>query len=297
MEITGSPEAACNSQPSPFPYYHLMTAPEQIVCKPTPWFALRAVAMLVMFSVFAVLFYIDGTTGYRKKNLEFYLHGTFQKASDTFAKMENAEGDLTAAEWKEFAQSQEVGLPDDAELVPAGTEIPMPWPEILTNYERMKPLQPHLLWQEYSGEMKMSSKVKEEAITAEEIGEQIIVFYICLSLSLITMFFLVRTMRRSVRADDSSLTTATGKNIPYEAMKTLDLRKWDTKGIALIDYEGPSGTARARIDGLTYGGFKKEQDEPAERLMRKVRENFSGEIIEYAAVEAEPKSDENSEEA
>lgn len=274
-----------------------MTAPEQIVCKPTPWFALRAIAMLVMFSVFAVLFYIDGTSGYRKKNLEFYVHGTFQKASDTFAKMNNTEGGLTAEEWKEFAETQKVGLPDDPELVPAGTEIPMPWPEILTDYERMKPLQPHLLWQEYSGEMKMNKTPPEHSFDAGKIREQIIVFYICLTLSLITMFFLVRTMRRSVIADGTSLTTATGKRIPYEAMKTLDLRKWDTKGIALIDYEGPSGTARARIDGLTYGGFKKEQDEPAERLMRRIRENFSGELIEYAAIATEPKTDENPEEA
>ena len=67
-------------------------------------------------------------------------------------------------------------------------------------------------------------------------------------------------------------------------LKTLDLRKWDTKGIAFIDYEGASGKGRIRIDGLTYGGFKKDNDEPAERLMRLIRSRFSGEIIEYAAV-------------
>jgi hypothetical protein len=274
-----------------------MNTPEQIVCKPTPWFALRAVAMLVMFSVFAVLFYIDGTSGYRKKNLEFYLHATFQKASDTFSKMKNAGGGLTADGWKEFAKAQKVGLPDDPALVPAGTSLPMYWPEILTDYERMKPLQPHLLWQDYSGEMEMNKTPPEDSFDAGKIREQIIVFYVCLSLALITMFFLVRTMRRSIRADEAALTTATGKCIPYEAMKTLDLRKWDTKGIALIDFESPSGTARARIDGLTYGGFKKEMDEPAERLMRKIRENFSGELIEYAAIVTEPRTDGNAEEA
>jgi hypothetical protein len=39
-----------------------------------------------------------------------------------------------------------------------------------------------------------------------------------------------------------------------------------------------------RIDGLTYGGFKKEQEEPAEQFMQRIRANFSGEIIEYTAV-------------
>jgi hypothetical protein len=78
-------------------------------------------------------------------------------------------------------------------------------------------------------------------------------------------------------------------------MKTLDLRKWDTKGLALIEFTSPAGDGKARIDGLTYGGFKKEQDEPAEQLMRKIRENFSGEIIEYTTVEEAPETDESKE--
>ena len=80
------------------------------------------------------------------------------------------------------------------------------------------------------------------------------------------------------------VTDPEGKRIPFTDFKTLDLRKWDTKGLAFIDYDGPSGKGRIRIDGLTYGGFKKENDEPAERLMRRIRSRFSGEIIEYAPV-------------
>jgi hypothetical protein len=68
----------------------------------------------------------------------------------------------------------------------------------------------------------------------------------------------------------------------------LDLRKWETKGLAFIDYDGPSGKGRLRIDGLTYGGFKKEQGEPAERLMRHIRARFSGEVLEYAPVMSDP---------
>jgi hypothetical protein len=165
--------------------------------------------------------------------------------------------------------------------------MPMPWPDVLSDYERMKPGQPHLLWQKYSGEKRMSDKVKEKPFDAGKIREQIIVFYICLALVVITLFFLIRTMLRSLRADSSALTTAGGKVIPYEDMKTLDLRKWDTKGIALIDFDGSCGKGRARIDGLTYGGFNKDNGEPAEKLMALIRENFSGEIIEYATVEPE----------
>lgn len=259
---------------------------ESIICKPTPWFTLRAGAMLVMFSIFSVLFYIDGTTGYRKKNLGYYLHAAFEKAGQDF-KARNRDGKLTAKTWKEFSAKQTINLPLDDSVLPVETKIPMPWPEVLTDYERMKPGQPHLLWQEFSGANRMSDKVVEKPFDVGKIREQIIVFYICLSLVTITLFFLIRTLLRSIRADSTALIAASGKVIPYEDMKTLDLRKWDTKGIAIIDFEGSLGKGRARIDGLTYGGFKQEKGEPAERLMNLVRANFSGEIIEYTFVETD----------
>jgi hypothetical protein len=257
---------------------------ESIVCKPTPWFVLRAVAMLAMFSVFSVLFYIDGTTGYRKKNLEFHIHAAFEQAAKDFNEMKNG-GDLTPESWKEFASKQTVNLPSDLSLLPADTKPPIHWPETLSDYERMKAGQPHLLWQDYSGKNRMSETVKKKPFSAREIREQFIVLYVCLSLSIIALFFLIRTMRRTLSANANAFTSASGKTIPYAEMKTLDLRKWDTKGIALIDYEGASGGGRVRIDGLTYGGFKKENGEPAEKLMAMIRSNFSGEIIEYAVVE------------
>ncbi len=260
-----------------------MNAPEQIVCKPTPWFTLRAAAMLAMFSVFAVLFFIDGTTGYRKKNLEYYLHATFKKATAEFSQM-NSGGTLTEQEWGKFAGSQTVDFPTDPSLLPEGTDLRMKWPDILRDYEKVKPLQHNLLWQEYSGENRMSGKVAEQPFDAGKIREQIVVFYICLALALGTLFILIRTSRRSIRADAEAFTAANGRRIPYADMKTLDLRKWDTKGLALIDFDGSSGKGRAKVDGLTYGGFKEEQGEPAERLMRKIRANFSGEIIEYTTV-------------
>jgi hypothetical protein len=95
-------------------------------------------------------------------------------------------------------------------------------------------------------------------------------------------------LRRSISADDEAISTQQGRRVPFADLKTLDLRKWETKGLAFIDYDGPSGKGRIRIDGLTYGGFKKEQGEPAERLMRRIRSRFSGDVLEYAPVMAEP---------
>lgn len=254
---------------------------QSVTCKPTPWFLFRACLMLAMFSVFAVLFYKDGSSGYRKKNEVFYLHQTFQQAQREFSEMQG-KGGLDPESWKSYAQSRTVAFPDDASILPVGTQLPAKWPEILTDYERMKPLQWNLLWREYTKQRGLDSTPPEHPFDAGKIREQWIVFWICLALALTSLFFLLRTLSRKIVADADGITSQTGKRVPYSAMKRLDLRKWDTKGLAFIDHD----SGRLRIDGLTYGGFKKENGEPAERLMDLVRKNFSGEILEYAPVAA-----------
>jgi hypothetical protein len=263
-----------------------MTDSETIVCKPTPWFLFRALVMLVMFGVFAVLFYIDGSTGYRKKNEVFFLHKSFQTANEEFSRM-NSDGALSPEEWKMHAEKQFVRFPEDRSVLPEGLKLPMPWPEILHDHERMKSLQWNKLWLEYSKARGYPAKPGEEPYDARKIGEQWVVFWICLALALGAAFVLVRTLMRSISADGGGITTQQGRRVPYTDLKTLDLRKWETKGLAFIDYDGSAGKGRIRIDGLTYGGFKKENQEPAERLMRLIRSHFSGEILEYAPLGAD----------
>ena len=258
-----------------------MNAPESIVCKPTPWFLFRALVMLVMFSIFAAMFYLDGSTGYRKKNEVFYLHRTFEQADKEFARM-NADGSLTPEAWQAYAAKQSVNFPEDRTLLPASLELPMPWPAILHDYARMKPLQWNLLWREYSKERGLDAKPKEAPYDARKIKDQWKVCWVCLALAAAVAFVLLRTLRRSIAVDDEAITTQQGRRIPFTDLKLLDLRKWETKGLAFIDFNGASGKGRIRIDGLTYGGFKTEEGEPAEKLVQFIRARFSGEIIEYA---------------
>ena len=263
-----------------------MTETAPIVCKPTRWFIFRAAVMLLMFGVFAVLFFIDGSTGYRKKNLTYFLHETFKSANEEFARM-NADGSLTPEQWKTHAEKQSVRFPDDRSILPADLKIPQPWPQPLHDYEQMRQLQWNQLWIRYSGEIGLDSDPPEKPYDARKIGEQWVVFWICLALALAAAFFLLRTLRRSMMADSEAVTGPNGRRVPYSELKTLDLRKWDTKGLAFIDYDGASGKGRIRLDGLTYGGFKKEDGEPAERLMALIRSRFSGEILEYVALTPE----------
>ena len=264
-----------------------MSDSREIICKPTPWFTMRAAIMLAMFGVFTVLFYLDGSTGYRKKNEAFYLKRAFQTASQEFSRL-NTSGSLTPSAWREYATRKQVQLPDDRSVMPAGTPSSLPWPAPLLDFETMKSLQWESLWLEYSKATGLTANPPEEPYDARKIQEQWVVFWICLALSLGALFMLVRTLRRQIRANQDGITTQQGTFVPYQDLKTLDLRKWDSKGLAFIHYAGSSGKGRIRVDGLTYGGFKKEDGEPAEKLMQLIRGKFSGEVLEYAVVGENP---------
>jgi hypothetical protein len=278
---------------------------ERIVCKPTPWFLLRAAAMLLMFGVFSVLFFRDGKWGYREENLSYHVSKAFQQAATQFKEKKDQ---VTPEEWRAYAGKQTIDfLHADKETkkpaltpVPDGTPVPMPWPEILGDYDKMKASldgEQDKLFNEYRLQANIKREAPEDVFPQRKITEQWVVFGFCLVLALGALFMLLRTLGRSMAIDGEAFYPPSGGRVPFADLTRLDLRRWATKGLAFAWAKTPSGGERKlRIDGLTYGGFKKEEDEPAERLMRRLKENFSGELIDYeteseeSAKPAEPSS-------
>ena len=261
---------------------------DRIVCKPTPWFLLRAAAMLAMFGVFTVMFFADGKWGYREKNLAYHVEKAFERASSEFRERHEA---LGPDGWRAHAARQTVALPQDRSVLPVGTADPLPWPEVLGDYDILKTSleQPAgWLFDEHRPDY-LRKNPPEHDYSAQKIFEQWVVFWICLALALGALVVLLQTIRRRVEIDREALYPAGGGRIPFGDLVRLDLRKWGGKGLAYAwARTADGGERRVRIDGLTYGGFKAEDGEPAERLMRRLRENFAGEVIDYEVPSGEP---------
>lgn len=261
---------------------------DPIVCKPTPWFLWRAVAMILMFGIFAVMFFKDAKWGYRDQNLVHYTRQAFKSASDLFGEKG---AQMSPTEWKEFVAEHEILLPPDRSLLPEGTPERLPWPEVLADYDAMKEGQSNweaLLFDPYRESAGLKAKVPEHAHTARKILEQWVVFVICTIGALIGAFFLLRTVGRSMRVENGTLHPPAGKPVAITDLIRLDLRKWQSKGLAFAWAKAGGDTERRiRLDGLTYGGFKEADGEPAEKLMEAVRAGFSGELIDYERAPAD----------
>jgi hypothetical protein len=270
---------------------------ERIVCKPTPWFLLRAAAMLLMFGIFSVLFFMDGKWGYRKQNLAYHVSKAFEQATNEFKVKQD---EMTPEQWRAYAEGQVIDFRhrsnDDPEgevvPVPEGTMVPMRWPEVLHDHAAMKASlgqEQNKLYHDYAAAADIRKGVPEQDFPARKITEQWVVFWVCLVLTVGTLVVLLRTLGRSISVDGEAFYPAGGGRVPFGDLVRLDLRKWDTKGLAFAWARTADGSERKlRIDGLTYGGFKKEDNEPAEQLMQQLRSNFSGEIIEYVAEVEDP---------
>jgi len=255
-----------------------------IVCKVTPWFLLRAVAMLLMFSVFGFLFLKDGMVGYREKNLAYFSLKSFERAGS-----EAMAADQTAARWLAYAATQTLDFPENINLLPATTKPNTPWPAELRNFDALSRGKWHDQWLAYSKREKLAAN-QLELLDEGKIQGQFIAFSVCVVLTLVALFFLLRTLRRSMAVDALALTTPTGRRVTYDQITRIDLRQWKRKGLAFVFHGPDSPPRRARIDGMTYGGFKHEDGAPAEALMQRVLARFSGEIVDY--VEEEPASGE-----
>lgn len=253
--------------------------------------------MLLMFVVFIVLFLQDGFTGYRQKNLQYYIYENFKNAGINFEEMQE-EGGFSELAWREHVASMRCDFPEDANsILPKDTDLDMMWPSSLAdNFEMFSDKGGQnaaiKLWEEYAAERKWDATPIDHPMNAGKIREQFYAAGVTGFLALITLYILVRTFRRNIKADSEALYTQDGRRIPYSEMVRIDKRNWDTKGLALIYYNDGDVEKKAKLDGMVYGQFKEEDGAPAERLFRHILEHFKGEIIEYIEENDEAENEE-----
>lgn len=258
-----------------------------IICKPTKWFLMRALAMLLMFGIFTGLFIKDGLSGYKEKNLQFYMHQSFQLAGAVFDDAAQ-DDEITDGQWRTLAKAMELSFPENSEAVlPAGVDSGMALPDIvIEGYEVFKAQGGEqgavLLWRQYTSDKKgWNEEPPKKAYDADNIRNQFVAAGVSGALFLIVLFVLLRTLGRSMKVDDDALYAQTGARIPYEDMVRIDKRKWDNKGLALVYYKQDGIEKKVKIDGMVYGQFREEEGAPAEKLFTKILENFKGDIVDY----------------
>jgi hypothetical protein len=96
----------------------------------------------------------------------------------------------------------------------------------------------------------------------------------------LAVLVVIRTLYRSrgqYRLSGQTLSIPGHPPIPLDAIRRIDKRLWDRKGIAIIDYELPDGrTGRFRLDDFLY------KREPTDRILERIEAHMRAQTSDAA---------------
>ena len=252
-----------------------------IICRPTRDTFVRFAIVLAAFFGFGLYFFYDGAIGYRAANEVYFSYQAFAElgkdaSAATAWKAEKAMQPLISAEQVEGEWIVEGKYP-----LPANCDAARTTPAEAADHAAMSKSWAEC-WTAYTARMHYPVKPAEHPYDTAAIREQWIAGGVCMCISAIIIFFILRTRSRvmSLRGDT---VTACGQTFQVADISRLDLRQWG-KGFKGIAYATVNGR-KIRLDGMTYGGFDPAAGQPAETLRNALLARYQGEILEYEQTE------------
>ena len=252
-----------------------------IICHPTRDTFVRFTIVLAAFFGFGLYFFYDGAIGYRKANEVYFSYQAFAELGKeaTAATSWGAEKAL-----QPLISAEQVGgewIIDDKYPLPSNCEAARTTPAEAADHAAMSRSWAEC-WTAYTARMHSPVQPAEHPFDTAAIREQWIAGGVCMCISAIIIFFILRTRSRVMSLQGDTVTAA-GQTFRVADITRLDLRQWG-KGFKGIAYATVNGR-KIRLDGMTYGGFDPAAGQPAEEFMNALLARYEGEILEYEQTE------------
>lgn len=246
-----------------------------IICRPTTDTFVRFGVVLLAFFGFGLYFFYDGSVGYRKANEVYFSYQAFARLG-----AEASKGGAWSTAVKPLIEAEQVGgewMVEGRYPLPADCEAARTTPAEAADHAAMSKSWADC-WTAYTARMHYPVKPAEHAFDTAAIREQWLAGGVCMCISAVIVYFILRTRRR-VMALEGELVTAAGRQFRVAEITRLDLRQWG-KGFKGVAYATVNGR-KVRLDGMTYGGFDPAAGQPAEAFMQALLARYQGEILEY----------------
>lgn len=253
-----------------------------IICRPTQDTFVRFAIVLAAFFGFGLYFFYDGAVGYRKANEVYFSYQAFSRLGNEATASapwgaEKAQEPLIAAEQVAGEWMVEGKYP-----LPADCAAAQSTPPEAADHAAMSKSWANC-WTAYTARMRYPVKPAEHAFDTAAIREQWIAGGVCMLISAVIIFFILRTRSRCMSIEGDVITAA-GQQFSIADITRLDIRQWG-KGFKGVAYATVNGR-KIRLDGMTYGGFNPAAGQPAEQFMQALLARYQGEILEYEQTES-----------
>ncbi len=107
-------------------------------------------------------------------------------------------------------------------------------------------------WKTYASQQGWSAKPPEKLHTQGDIKGQFLFGTMATVGGVIALLYWLTQIGRRIAIDDEAVTSPTGRRIPFTAITGLGLKKWETKGLAIVRYEVNGRAGRFVIDDYKY---------------------------------------------
>lgn len=246
-----------------------------IICRPTRDTFVRFGIVLLAFFGFGLYFFYDGSVGYRKANEVYFSYQAFARLG-----AEASKGGTWDAATKPLIHAEQV----EGEWMVEG-KYPLPQDCAATSSTPAEAADQAAMskswadcWTAYTARMHFPVKPAEHAFDTAAIREQWLAGGVCMVISAVIIYLILRTRRR-IMALEGDRVTAAGQQFQVSEITRLDLRQWG-KGYKGVAYATVNGR-KVRLDGMTYGGFDPASGQPAEVFMQALLSRYKGEVLEY----------------
>ena len=248
-----------------------------ITCRPTRDTFVRFTIVLAAFFGFGLYFFYDGSIGYRKANEVYFSYQAFARLGNEATQSSPWGRDIASRPLIQAEQVEGEWMVEGKYPLPSDCAAAQSTPAEAADYAAMRQGWANC-WTAYTARMKFPVTPAEHAFDTGAIREQWIAGAVCMAISAIILFFILRTSRRTMSIAGNTITAA-GQQFTVGDITRLDLRQWGKgyKGVAYATVKG----RKIRLDGMTYGGFDPAAGQPAETFMQALLARYQGEILEY----------------
>lgn len=109
-------------------------------------------------------------------------------------------------------------------------------------------------WPQLAQSRGWARRPPEKAFSPGDIQGQFFLGGLSMALAFAALIWMYANRNRQLRADDEAVYGPTGRRVPFSSITGINKRKWESKGIAVLQYQLDGKKGKLKLDDYKYAG-------------------------------------------
>jgi hypothetical protein len=141
--------------------------------------------------------------------------------------------------------------------------------EAYTVYHQLKAEQRLDEWPQIAQSRGWAKRPPEKLYSPGDIRGQFVLGGVSFVLAITALIWMFANRNSELRSDDEAVYAPNGRRVPFGAIIGINKRKWDSKGIAVLQYQINGKRGKLKLDDYKYAGAADILGQIEEQIARK----------------------------